>query len=182
MGRKVIVAGMAALIALQGCASWERKHTVGTLAGAAGGAGLGALVGAATGSWVWGGVIGLGAGALAGYLIAEHFVDDCCPPAQKAGYRSTFAPAATSADRSRELAEQEFRVAMTASDAGTSEAHLRKSLAHHPTAPAWNNLGLLQVQDGRRRDAEDSFNRALAIDPGYEAARRNLEKTRAARG
>jgi Tfp pilus assembly protein PilF len=176
MARKAIVLGLVALIALQGCSCWEKKHTTGTLVGAAGGAGLGALIGSVSGSWVWGGIIGLGAGALAGYLIAEHFVDSCC---HKAGYRSTFET--TTVDRSRELAEEEFRLAMQAGDARSSEEHVRKSLAHHPTAPAWNNLGLLQVQDGRRLDAQDSFNRALALDPGYEAARRNLDKLRAGR-
>jgi tetratricopeptide (TPR) repeat protein len=178
MARKVVVAGLAALIALQGCNCWERKHTTGTLVGGAGGAGLGALIGSMTGSWAWGGIIGLGAGALAGYLIADNFIDSS---SHKAGYRSTF-ETPTAADKSRELAEQEFRAAIQAGDARTSEDHLRRSLAHHPTAPAWNNLGLLQVQDGRRRDAQDSFNRALALDPDYEPARRNLEKTRPQQG
>ena len=82
--------------------------------------------------------------------------------------------------KSVDLAEHEFRLAITAKDARTSEAHLRKSLAHHPTSPAWNNLGLLQLQDGRRRDAEDSFNRALAVEPGYEPAKRNLDKVKVA--
>jgi hypothetical protein len=171
MSHKVICIGLVALIALQGCTScWEDRHTAGVALGGAGGAGLGALVGSMTGSWVWGGIIGLGAGALAGYIIAEHFLDDG-PPPHHAGYRSTFAT--PEADRSREMAEAEFRLAMQATDARRSEEHLRRSLAHHPTAPAWNNLGLMQLQDGRRLDAQDSFNRALAIDPDYEPAKRN---------
>jgi hypothetical protein len=177
MAKKVLIVGLVALVALQGCSCWESKHTWGTALGGVGGAGLGALIGSMTGSWVWGGIIGLGAGALAGYLIADNFVDSC---GHKAGYKSTFAASDTTT--SREQAEQEFRLAVQAKDARTSEDHLRKSLGHHPTAPAWNNLGLLQVQDGRRRDAEDSFGRALALDPAYEPARKNLEKAKASRG
>jgi hypothetical protein len=177
VAKRIMIVGLVALVAFQGCSCWESKHTKGTLLGGLGGAGLGALIGSMTGSWVWGGIIGLGAGALAGYLIADHFVDS---GGHKAGYKSTFA--SNSADRSRDLAEDEFKLAVQAKDARTSEEHLRKSLAHHPTSPAWNNLGLLQLQDGRRRDAEDSFNRALALDPVYEPAKRNLEKMKAARG
>jgi hypothetical protein len=173
MAKKTIVVGLVLLVALQSCSCWENKHTKGTLIGGAAGAGLGALIGSMTGSWVWGGIIGLGAGALAGYLIADHFVDS---GGHKAGYKSTFAT--NDADRSRDEAEREFQLAVQSKDARTSEEHLRRSLGHHPTAPAWNNLGLMQLQDGRKRDAEDSFNRALALDSGYEPARRNLEKVR----
>lgn len=178
MAKRTIVVSLIVLVTLQSCSCWEGKHTTGTLVGAAGGAGLGALVGAMTGSWVWGGIIGLGAGALAGYLIAEHFVDsNGNKPAHKAGYKSTFS--SSDADKSRDLAESEFRLAVQSGDARTSEEHLRRSLGHHPTAPAWNNLGLLQIQDGRTRDAEDSFNRALALDPAYEPARKNLDRMKA---
>jgi hypothetical protein len=177
MAHKAFIVFLVALVAFQsGCSCWESKHTKGTLIGGLGGAGLGALIGSMTGSWVWGGIIGLGAGALAGYLIADHFVDSC---GHKAGYKSTFE--STDARRNVDLAEQEFQLAITAKDSRTSEEHLRRSLAHHPTSPAWNNLGLLQIQDGRRRDAEDSFNRALAVEPGYEPAKRNIEKMKADR-
>jgi hypothetical protein len=177
MAKRILIVGLVAVVAFEGCSCWENKHTTGTIVGGLGGAGLGALIGSMTGSWVWGGIIGLGAGALAGYLIADNFVDSC---GHKAGYKSTFA--SKPGDRSRDLAEDEFRLAVQAKDARTSEEHLRRSLVHHPTSPAWNNLGLLQVQDGRRRDAEDSFNRALALDPAYEPAKKNLEKMRTARG
>ena len=175
MARKVIAAGLVVLVTLQGCGCWESKHTKGTLLGGAGGAGLGALIGSMTGSWVWGGIIGLGAGALAGYLIADNFCDS---GGHKAGCKSTYA---SDVNKSRDLAEEEFRLAVQCKDARTSEAHLRRSLGHHPSAPAWNNLGLLQLQDGRRRDADDSFSRALALDPSYEPAKRNLDRIRGAR-
>jgi len=179
MTNRVLIVFLVALVAFQGCSCWEKKHTCGTLVGGAGGAGLGALIGSMSGSWVWGGIIGLGAGALAGYLIADHFVDS---GGHKAGCKPACKPecASTDARKSVDLAEHEFKLAVTAKDARTSEAHLRKSLAHHPTSPAWNNLGLLQLQDGRRRDAEDSFHRALAVEPGYEPAKRNLDKVRVA--
>jgi hypothetical protein len=180
MAKRIIVISLIVALALQSCSCWESKHTQGTLLGGAGGAGLGALIGSVSGSWVWGGIIGLGAGALAGYLIAEHFVDtDGHAAGHKAGYKSTFA--GSDADKSRELAESEFRLAVQSGDARISEEHLRRSLGHHPTAPAWNNLGLLQIQDGRRRDAEDSFNRALALDPAYEPAKKNLERMKSSR-
>jgi uncharacterized membrane protein len=179
--KRIIAVALVVLVGLQGCSCWESKHTMGTSIGAAGGAGLGALIGSMTGSWVWGGIIGLGAGALAGYLIADNFVDSCGHKAggHKAGYKSTFAT--SDAEKSRNSAEDEFRLAVQCRDARTSEEHLRRSLAHHPTAPAWNNLGLLQLQDGRRRDAEDSFNRSLALDPAYEPAKRNIEKMKTSR-
>jgi hypothetical protein len=180
MAKRVLIVGLVALIAFQGCSCWESKHTWGTAIGGATGAGLGALIGAMSGSWVWGGIIGLGAGALAGYLIADNFVDSgghSC--GHKAGYKSTFATGEST--KTRDQAEEEFRLAIQAKDARTSEDHLRKSLSYHPTAPAWNDLGLLQIQDGRRRDAEDSFGRALALDPGYEPARKNLEKAKLSR-
>lgn len=176
MSRNILIVLFVAVIACQGCGCWDSKHTQGTIIGGVAGAGLGALVGSMAGSWVWGGIIGLGAGALAGYLIADNFCDTC---GHKAGYKSTFAT--PEASKNRDVAEEEFRLAVQAKDARSSEDHLRKSLSSHPTAPAWNNLGLLQVQDGRKRDAEDSFGRALALDPGYEPARKNLEKTKASR-
>jgi hypothetical protein len=175
VAKRVLIVGLVAVVALQGCNSWESKHTKGTVIGGLGGAGLGALIGSMTGSWVWGGIIGLGAGALAGYLIADNFVDS---GGHKAGCKSKVA--SSEAGQSLTLAEDEFRLAVQAKDARTSEAHLRKSLAHHPTSPAWNNLGLLQLQDGRRRDAQDSFERALVLDPRYEPARTNLAKAKAA--
>src|SRR5687767_8885959 len=119
MAKRTFVVCLIVLVALQSCSCWENKHTTGTLLGGVGGAGLGALIGSMTGSWVWGGIIGLGAGALAGYLIADNFVDSC---GHKAGYKSTFATT-SQADRSRELAEEEFRLAVQARDSRTSEEH-----------------------------------------------------------
>lgn len=45
-------------------------------------------------------------------------------------------------------------------------------------ARAWNNLGYAYQQKNRFREAEASYLRALAIDPGYRLARGNLERCR----
>ncbi len=41
-------------------------------------------------------------------------------------------------------------------------------------APAWNALGIVQRQQGRFADAEQSYLKALAVDPGYADAAFNL--------
>lgn len=41
----------------------------------------------------------------------------------------------------------------------------------------WNNLGVLETRRGRFADAVPFFQRALAINPNYSEARRNLEAT-----
>jgi tetratricopeptide (TPR) repeat protein len=41
---------------------------------------------------------------------------------------------------------------------------------------AWNNLGYAYQQAGRFRDAEEAYQRALRLDPGYVLARGNLRE------
>jgi tetratricopeptide (TPR) repeat protein len=170
MTKKLISYGLVVVVVAQGCASWEEKHTKGTVIGGLAGAGLGALIGAATGSWAWGAVIGLGAGALAGYAIADSSGSDD----PKAGDRATYAT--EDARRRREEADREFRIAMEARDAASSEFHLKKSIELYPTPGAYNNLGLLQLQAGDREAARSSFRQAIALDPQYDPALQNLEK------
>lgn len=44
----------------------------------------------------------------------------------------------------------------------------------HPIA--LNSLGLLAIQEGRWKDARRNFSAALALDPGLESAKRNLQR------
>ena len=46
-------------------------------------------------------------------------------------------------------------------------------------ARAWNNLGYAYRQEGRIRDAEAAYLRALQVDPGYALARGNLRGLKA---
>lgn len=173
MKTKVIGGVLATALAVSGC-NWQSHNTTGTLIGAGAGAGIGAWIGSSSGNALWGGAIGAVGGALVGYFVADVFttVD---PP--RAGYTSTFASAA---DReARDRAEIHFNLACKAMDASTSEAHLRASLAAKPTAPAWNNLGLLLLAKGDAARAKEAFESALRVEPGYEPAALNLEKMKA---
>jgi YMGG-like Gly-zipper/Tetratricopeptide repeat len=170
MKSKVIVGLFAASVAVSGC-NWQSHHTTGTLIGAGAGAGIGAWIGSGSANAVWGGAIGAVGGALVGYFVADVFTDSEPP---RAGYTSTFAE---SADReARDRAEIHFNLACKAMDASTSEAHLRASIDAKPTAPAWNNLGLLLLAKGDRARAQDAFEAAVRIEPGYEPAVLNLAK------
>ena len=161
---------MLTLVSTSSC-GWQSHHTNGALIGGAAGAGIGAWIGSNSGSAVWGGAIGAVGGAVVGYFVAELFTD---PPSPRAGYTSTFAE---SADReARDRAEIHFHMACKAMDASTSEAHLRASLAAKPTAPAWNNLGLLMLAKGDSVHATEAFQSALSIDATYEPALLNLKK------
>ncbi len=44
----------------------------------------------------------------------------------------------------------------------------------HETPEAYTNLGNVQYAMGKVKDAAESYRKALAVDPGYEQARRNL--------
>lgn len=44
----------------------------------------------------------------------------------------------------------------------------------HETPEAYTNLGNVQYAMGKAKDAAESYRKALAVDPGYEQARRNL--------
>jgi len=41
--------------------------------------------------------------------------------------------------------------------------------------PSWGNLGAAQLELGQRRQALDSFSRALELNPEYAVARKNLQ-------
>jgi hypothetical protein len=165
MSTRIVAGALVLLCAGQSC-SFEKPTTKGAVAGGVVGAGLGALIGAASGSWAWGLVIGAGAGALTGYVIAN---ETSSPEGASA------AAPTTAADRAKkDEADREFRAAMAEKDAKASEALLQKSLAAHPTPYAHNNLGLLYLGRGDRSAAREQFQKALALDPAYGPAQRNL--------
>jgi Flp pilus assembly protein TadD len=67
--------------------------------------------------------------------------------------------------------------------AGRSEApqdalrYFETSLRLNPNQPAvLNQVGVLRLQGGDAAAAREAFSRALAVDPGYEPARKNLQK------
>jgi Flp pilus assembly protein TadD len=41
-------------------------------------------------------------------------------------------------------------------------------------ARGWNNLGVAQVRLGQQADAQQSYRRALELQPSFSSARRNL--------
>jgi tetratricopeptide (TPR) repeat protein len=166
MSKRVLAAALAALMLVQGCASWDKEDRDGAVAGGLIGAGGGALIGAMTGSWFWGAVVGAGTGALAGYVIADTNKDHRAAKASDRAYGA----------HARDDADREFKVAMDAKDKATAEYHLKRSIDRFPTAAAHNNLGLIELQDGRRDAARASFREAIALDPRYEPALKNLEK------
>jgi hypothetical protein len=155
------------LLWLPACSSWENRHTKGVAIGGLAGGGLGALVGSALGSWGWGAVIGVGAGALAGYIIADSSASE---PARTTG----------TADRRAAEADQYFVQARKAQTAAESEYYLKRSIELRPTAAAYNNLGLLYLQSGDRARAQEMWQKALDLDPGYVPARENLDRARLA--
>ena len=58
-----------------------------------------------------------------------------------------------------------------------AEATLTKSLSSIAKSPVlWNNLGVVRVERGQYAQAVDAFQKALAIDGGFEAAKANLAR------
>lgn len=58
-----------------------------------------------------------------------------------------------------------------------AEAALNRSLSSIAKSPAlWNNLGVVRVERGQYAQAVDAFEKALAIDGSFEAARANLAR------
>jgi tetratricopeptide (TPR) repeat protein len=56
-----------------------------------------------------------------------------------------------------------------------AEALFQKGLAFFPNdKDLWNNLGYVEIQRGRWNEAYEAYRRALAIDPQFDVARRNL--------
>jgi Flp pilus assembly protein TadD len=48
-----------------------------------------------------------------------------------------------------------------------------------PNAERQDELGMLYLQASRHREAQAAFERALALDPAYEPARRHLAEVQA---
>lgn len=60
-------------------------------------------------------------------------------------------------------------------DYAAASAEYRKLLADHPDSTlGWTNLGNAEMQLGRRKEAEDAFRRALALDTNSRDALNNL--------
>ncbi len=56
--------------------------------------------------------------------------------------------------------------------------HLEIVVLNDPDdASAWNNLGVARIGLGEREAARTAWERALRIDPGFEAAQKSLERT-----
>lgn len=162
-----------------GCAS--RRNSTGAVIGGASGAVIGGVIGSKTGSWGKGALIGAGAGALLGYVVANETDPkndryEPPPPREPARY------AADPTEQRKNDAAREFDVAMNAKDMATTEYHLRKSIDIYPTPQAYNNLGLVYLNNGAHAAARDNFRAALRLDPNYEPALQNLEKLGASSG
>jgi Tfp pilus assembly protein PilF len=58
-----------------------------------------------------------------------------------------------------------------------ADAALTKSLSSIAKSPVlWNNLGVVRVERGQYAQAVDAFQKALAIDGAFEAAKANLAR------
>jgi len=62
---------------------------------------------------------------------------------------------------------------------GDRDAALREFMAVNDPPAAFNNLGVVYLQERRWSEARDAFQRALALDPGYQRAIANLEEVKA---
>lgn len=63
-----------------------------------------------------------------------------------------------------------------------AETRARRALSRGESAAAWNNLGVALDEQGRDREAEVAYGRALAADATYWQARLNLAIVRSASG
>lgn len=170
----------AGALALTGCRNWEERHTGGVVLGGATGAALGALVGSAAGNWGKGAVIGAGAGALTGYLVAESTRPRFSRPPRRyevehreVVYRSD---PPSEADRRQADAEAYFQRGLWAEDEMEAERLFKKSIDLYPSPPAYNNLGLIYIRRGEREEARRMWRKALDLDPDYHPARENLRR------
>lgn len=76
----------------------------------------------------------------------------------------------------RDRAEREFRHGMNADTSDEAADHMRASIEACPTAAALNNMGCLLEARGINDGAEGWYRAALALDPGHESIRRNLDR------
>jgi Flp pilus assembly protein TadD len=64
---------------------------------------------------------------------------------------------------------------LQARDEGTALRYLRRAVGRDASfAPAWTNLGILHLREGRPAHAEAAYLRALQADPGHLVAMSNL--------
>jgi tetratricopeptide (TPR) repeat protein len=172
MSARVACGALVVLTCASSC-TFEQPTTKGAVIGGVAGAGLGAIIGSMTGSWAWGALIGAAGGALAGYVIANETSGSESAKATEASAAASASPA----EREKaEEADRQFRLALNAKDAATSEHHLLKSIEAKPTPYAHNNLGIMYLANGDRSAAREQFQKSLALDPAYQPARRNLDQ------
>jgi tetratricopeptide (TPR) repeat protein len=76
------------------------------------------------------------------------------------------------------LEEAHNNLAMVLSRTGDDKGALAHLLKTSRPAAAFNNLGILYLQEQRTEDALYYFEEALRVEPSYEIARRNLEALR----
>jgi Flp pilus assembly protein TadD len=61
----------------------------------------------------------------------------------------------------------------------SAQGFIEKALAQSPENPAlWNNIGVLHARLGRSEQALEAFEKALALDPSREDARKNIAAVR----
>jgi tetratricopeptide (TPR) repeat protein len=85
--------------------------------------------------------------------------------------RTTLEEATTLDDN---LEEAHNNLAVVLSKAGDNTGALAHLLRTGTRAVAFNNMGVLYLQQNKLRDAQQYFQEALRLDPNYERARRNL--------
>jgi hypothetical protein len=171
------------------------ERITGTIAGAAGGALVGGLLGSAVGSTAAGVVLGGVAGGAAGYIWGDYMADRreraCapCPTAPPSPCAAPLAgdPAAVPAgqvagvtgsiEESRSRARTAFEAGRGARTPSVALACYDDSIRLDPSRPEPHNAkGLVYLFQGKKADARVAFERALAVDPGYQPAQWNLRK------
>ncbi len=154
------------LVAMPGCANMSEgeKKTWGTIGGALVGAAAGAAIGGKK-NRTGGAIIGAVAGAAAGYMLASHFGSKATPE-QKA--RPEFREAA-----------QHFDAGKNAQEAGNHDVAIQEYQVAATKAPEqpepYVNMGYAYLDKNDRAAAEQSFRKALAVDPTNEEAKAGLE-------
>ncbi|GEM_PF-6185095 len=83
-------------------------------------------------------------------------------------------PPPATATPARESHQQGLRLYLQGSFNDAVEC-FAAAVVEEPTAERWNDWGVAQLARGRKREAADGFRIALALDPGDQMARENLE-------
>ena len=154
------------VVALPGCANMTEgeKKTWGTVGGALLGAAAGAAIGGKK-NRLGGALIGAAAGGAAGYLLASHF-----------GAKATEEQKARPEFRE---ASQHFDAGNNAREAGEHDvaiAEYKVAVAKAPEIPEpYVNMGYSYLDKNDRASAEQSFRKALVLDPTNEEAKAGLE-------